>query len=143
MFCFVPGVHSLPASSDSRYLYIALKEFRNSFVAPWCVFGWGLAMDCTSLERLIIDALPTTLPRKLAYVLPQKPRGDGFLMWDMQILCAADQTLNPRCDKKDWKKMLINVMSKEGVSEHLTMRKPDDPKHWQGYLMTTNAFLFS
>ena len=63
-------------------------------------------------------------------------------MWDAQFLCAADQTLNPRCDKKDWKKMLINVMSRVGMSEHLTMRKPDDPKHWQGYLMTTNAFLF-
>jgi len=99
-------------------------------------------MDCTSLERLIIDALPTTLPCKIAYVLPHQPRGEGFLMWDAQYLCAADQTLNPRRDKKDWKKMLINVMSKEGVSEHLTMRKPDDPKHWQGYLMTTNAFLF-
>ena len=38
--------------------------------------------------------------------------------------------------------MLINVMSREGVSEHLTMRKHDDPKHWQGYLVTTNAFSF-
>jgi hypothetical protein len=80
---------------------------------------WGLAMDCTSLERLIIDALPTTLPCKIAYVLPHQPRGEGFLMWDAQFLCAADQTLNPRCDKKDWKKMLINVMSREGVSGDL------------------------
>ena len=41
MFCFVPVVNPLPASSDSCYLYIALKEFIDNCVTEVVRFGLG------------------------------------------------------------------------------------------------------
>ena len=73
----------------------------------------SLAMDCTSLERLTIEALPASLPCKVAYVVPQESFGNGFLWWDMQYLHAADRTLCPGSfAKKDWTDVLIRAMSK-------------------------------
>ena len=48
-------------------------------------------MDCTLLERLTINALPNALPCQVAYVLPEKPFGEGFLFWNMDYLLAVEQ----------------------------------------------------